>query len=435
VATQTSASAGVDVSATEIIGTARGIFPGRVVWVHNPAAAKWDGQKGYWWEDANLDQSVVNEMLSRGLLQQTGASDEKSAWDALSRYFNESHKKPGSGYLAGEKIAIKVNMNTVSKANYKGNGAFTSPQLIFTLLEQLVKNAGVTANAITVYDAIRYIPDCIYDRCQTPELKGVRFVDYEGGKGREKSERDLNVQMQWSEDVKGSPTYLPTVVTQASYMINIGGLKGHNLAGVTLCAKNHFGTIMADWKGQVTLNAPQGANLHATVAAHAYSWGEEWTWPKRPMGTYNALVDLIGHPDLGGKTLLYLVDGLYAVQNQNADVASEHRWQSAPFNGHWTSSLLFSQDNLAIDSVGLDMIYAEPSITALPDIIPPGSTTDNYLHEAAKADKSPSGTVYKPDGKTVLGSLGVHEHWNNANDKQYSRNLKTGEGIELLKVS
>jgi len=29
----------------------------------------------------------------------------------------------------------------------------------------------------------------------------------------------------------------------------------------------------------------------------------------------------------------------------------------------------------------------------------------------------------------------VHEHWNNPADKQYSRNLGTGNGIEMLKVS
>ena len=29
------------------------------------------------------------------------------------------------------------------------------------------------------------------------------------------------------------------------------------------------------------------------------------------MGTYNPIVDLLGHPQLGGKTLLCLVDGLY----------------------------------------------------------------------------------------------------------------------------
>ena len=45
----------------------------------------------------------------------------------------------------------------------------------------------------------------------------------------------------------------------------------------------------------------------------------------------------------------------------------------------------------------------------------------------------PFGTVYDPerDG-TRLTSLGTSEHWNNATDKKYSRNLKTGKGIELV---
>ncbi len=31
-----------------------------------------------------------------------------------------------------------------------------------------------------------------------------------------------------------------------------------------------------------------------------------------------------------------------------------------------------------------------------------------------------------------MESLGVHEHWNNATDKQYSRNLGKRQGIELV---
>jgi hypothetical protein len=57
--------------------------------------------------------------------------------------------------------------------------------------------------------------------------------------------------------------------------------------------------------------------------------------------------------------------------------------------------------------------------------------SDRHLHEAALANDPPSGTVYKPDG-VRLHSLGVHEHWNNATEKKYSRNLGTGQGIELV---
>ena len=54
------------------------------------------------------------------------------------------------------------------------------------------------------------------------------------------------------------------------------------------------------------------------------------------------------------------------------------------------------------------------------------------------ADKPPSGTFYDPDHKgnvNRLASLGVYEHWDNPKDKRYSRNLGTGKGIELVKLT
>jgi len=86
-----------------------------------------------------------------------------------------------------------------------------------------------------------------------------------------------------------------------------------------------------------------------------------------------------------------------------------------------------SQDGVAIDAVVLDF-----AITEWPDA-PDMMYSDYYLEEMALANNPPSKTVYDPerDG-TKLTSLGVFEHWNNPTEKQYSRNLKSGEGIELL---
>ncbi len=56
----------------------------------------------------------------------------------------------------------------------------------------------------------------------------------------------------------------------------------------------------------------------------------------------------------------------------------------------------------------------------------------NYLHEGALANDPPSRTIYNPTGKKRLESLGVHEHWNNMNEKLYSRNMGKDEGIELI---
>jgi hypothetical protein len=157
------------------------------------------------------------------------------------------------------------------------------------------------------------------------------------------------------------------------------------------------------------------------------------------MGQYRALVDLMGHRELGGKTLLYLVDGLYGGYYWEG---RPYLWKMPPFGdgtaGDWPSSLFASQDPVAIDSVAYDFL-----LTEWPRVVTGGTGAtgslqggaEDYLHEAAWAENPPSGAVYDPehDGQR-LASLGVHEHWDNAVSKRYSRNLGLDEGIELVAV-
>jgi hypothetical protein len=141
----------------------------------------------------------------------------------------------------------------------------------------------------------------------------------------------------------------------------------------------------------------------------------------------------MGHAHLGRKTVLHLLDGLFS--GLHPQDPAPRRMQAPPFNGHWSCSLFASQDPVAIDSVGLDFLRAEPAEWA--DFARQGGV-DDYLHEAALANNPPSGTFYDPDHATAterLASLGVHEHWNNPQDKQYSRNLGSGPGIELVAVA
>ena len=108
------------------------------------------------------------------------------------------------------------------------------------------------------------------------------------------------------------------------------------------------------------------------------------------MGTYYPLVDLLGHEDLGGKCMLFM-------------------------------------DPIALDSVIFDFARSEPNLHSMMYEGDEIYCVDNYLHEGALAHQPPSGTIYSPHGKQLL-SLGVHEHWNNAKDKQYSRNVGTWSG-------
>jgi hypothetical protein len=280
-----------------------------------------------------------------------------------------------------------------------------------------------------VYDASMSVPDTIYNLA-VGKLAGIKFVDQNGGRGRIAAQRNPAAPV-YHADPNLPPHYLPTCVTDARYMINVAHLRAHNLAGVSLCGKNHFGSI---WEGVAEKRFWPGYPIHYRINAFKINWGKAvWDCPARPMGSYNPLVELMAHKDLGGKTLLFVIDGLYSVNFQSAKVTNADRWYLPPFNGGWSSSIFSSQDCVAIDSVGLDFLRtAGPAITNVADANN-YSTADDYLHEAAMADAPPSGTKYDPqhDG-TRLKSLGAHEHWNNAIKRQYSRNLKTGNGIELV---
>jgi hypothetical protein len=279
-----------------------------------------------------------------------------------------------------------------------------------------VKEAGVREADIIVCDASRWVNDSIFHPCHA-EFPDIRVEDIDGGQGRFKVRPDKNAALHFGDpDTPDSAkTYLPACLTGATYLINAAVMKGHSLAGVTLCAKNHFGSVFRENTGPK--DSHQGwnpSNLHAAILAS-----------KRPMGTYNPLVDLMGHKDLGGKTILYLIDAIYAAPHQSV---LPEKWQSAPFNGHWTASVFVSQDPVAIESVAVDFFGAEKTATRMVGAV------DNYLHEAALADQPPSGTRYDPErDNTTLTSLGVHEHWNSVDKKQYSRDLGTGKGIELFR--
>ena len=90
-----------------------------------------------------------------------------------------------------------------------------------------------------------------------------------------------------------------------------------------------------------------------------------------------------------------------------------------------------SQDPVAIDSVGADFLMNEPAVTDN-NYSAGDATNENYLHEAGLVKNAPSCTVYTDSFGKVITNLGVHEHWINPTDKQYSRNLGKNEGIELV---
>jgi hypothetical protein len=414
------------------IGVAKGIHLGRVAWIHDPNATNWNGgHPPYWYSDTCINQQVVNEMLSKALRALTGKSSDAAAWDAIFKYFNQQRGRGDVGYTPGEKIAIKtnwvlcndiVNMEKTNYLDYIDN----SPQLAIAILNQLKNNAGVDPCNICIGDPSRVMANYWYNMVG-PNCPNVVYLTKGGysGSGRTTVTYDNNAPFYWSDPCAAYWTgvtkqdYIPTHFSQADYFIDFPILKSHNDAGITLSGKNNFGSL---------IRSPADAGYYSM----------HWTRAtERPgMGYYRAIVDLLGHPKLGGKMLISLIDGLYAGRSWDSHPI---RWDMAPFNGDWPSSIFLSQDPIAADSVAFDFMYNEWD-AANPDDVnmngyPHKSGAHDYMHEAALVPNPPSDTNYDPNHNGGLTeSLGVHEHWNNATDKQYSRNLDpiNGTGIQLV---
>lgn len=390
-------------------GTGVGAMPGRVVWTHAPDAVRWDGE-GYWWKPEHFDEAVILKMVNDSVASLGGKDTAADGWAALF----ESHNG-GKGYTAGQKIAVKANINGSAVFDDDTSGetgmSYTNPVLLKALLRSLVEEAGVAPSNITVYDVSRLFPDYMVRMCTEGSLRGVNFT------GRHNGAADTNAPIKWSHAFSGKVNYLPTCVTEAAYVINLANLKGHSY-GVTLCGKNHFGSFI---NGNA-MRPPEGANLH------------QWL-TKNEMGIYSPLVDLMAHYQLGARTVLYMLDALLCAPSEGASITGDNsRWQQPPFNGDYTASVFASQDPVAIDSVGADFLINEPTVTSHNGALRGNATVENYLHEAGLVGAPPSGTAYTNGNGQPVKNLGVHEHWNNSIDKQYSRNLGREEGIELVYI-
>lgn len=385
------------------VGTPVGIYPGRVTWAYAPGAATWEKGQGHWYEDRWNNQEDADWLMRQSILSLTGEKKERAAWTALFTSFNHRQGKGAKGYRKGERIAIKINQNNTN-AHEDSDELNASPHLTLAFLRSLVHEARVPQEQITVFDASRFITNALFNKCHA-EFPDVVYLDNEGGEGRTKSTYQPDA-IPYSADNGRLARGLARCAIDADYLINMALLKGHGGQGVTLCAKN--------WYGVTDIDRNFRKNQH-----------NNFNQDRGGKPRYMTFTDFMAHRDLGQKTMLFLIDGLYGSEKVNG--APSGKWAMAPFNGSWPCSLLASQDQVAIDAVGVDFLSSEFPLMADVDYC------DMYLVEAAMANSPLSQTFYDPerDGKGV-GSLGVLEHWNNPVEKKYSRNMGKDVGIELL---
>jgi hypothetical protein len=432
------------------IGVARGIFPGRVVWDRNPDATNENcGNRTFgdaYYLPKNTNMTVVDGMVRSSLLSLTGTSTVRTAWDTLFVYFNTKKGKGATGYRTGEKIFIKTNgigSTVVDSSNHAITDltsyieSRTSPQPVLALLRGLINDYGVPQENISVGDPQRDVQNEYWDLWHT-EFPNVKYICNKGGQGRTLAIKGTHPSVffsdkgkvlrsgSWSDMSVGSPVYQDTlykVIEDADYMIYVGALKVHERAGMTVIGKLNFGS-------HIRQNA---MHLHmGLVNPDGFTPGGNKN-SRFGYGQYRVLVDLLGHNKLGGNTVLFVADGLWGGRGANLEPV---KFKMAPFNNDWPSSIFMSQDPIALESVCYDILKAEFTSDKHAETYPQMVGVDDHLHQAADSSNWPAGIRYDPENDgTPIGSLGVHEHWNNATAMEYSRNLKTGNGIELLKLT
>ncbi len=439
------------------MGEAKGIYPGRVAWSWNPDATNEnssmsvnndgviDTNDDIYFVPKNNDEEEIDKMVSDVVLNVTGAIDISAAWDSIFRYHNRRVNGEDMGYSDGETIFIKTNnqgigisqsMNPdLTQSDSKIWGSFpifmtaTSPYPVLATLKQLVNEAGIPQDKIYVGDPHNNFNSVYYD-ILSEDFPDVHILGVNENSvsdceeyGRTLSVKSTDTTVYYSD--KGEVLDYPDdklykYLQDADYMINIAAMKSHIRGGITLFCKSHFGSHTRS----------SAAHLHPGLPSPNGGSGN------LGYDNYSVLTDIMGHKDLGGKTILYILDALWGGSPHELD--EPRKWNMAPFSGDWTSSVFASLDPVAIASVAFDFLRTEYNVNDWGEEAYPNYVgTDAYLHHAADQKKWPENITYDPENDGIpITSLGVHEHWNNAQDMLYSKNIdkNNGRGIELVKL-
>ena len=293
----------------------------KVVRVHAAAATSWDFQTG--WYGEYVDQSVVNHMLERGLVELTGLGSVEGAWAMLL-----------PGYSSGKKIAIKVNLNNCRSCDDSDNVIDALIEPVNALVSSMVQ-AGVKGDDIWIYDASRRIPARFYERRENQQ---ARHIDRFGCADLTATFNHVHpsLKVSFSRPQMVTDRWLTDLLYDASYLINVPILKKHGTHPVTLGFKNHFGSLD-------NLGGAADDNPHSYINPR----------DDRYSADFSPLVEINANPNIAQKTVLTVGDALFGASSVGATPAP---WTS--FGGS-PNSLLLSRDPVAIDCVMCDLLRAE----------------------------------------------------------------------------
>lgn len=269
-----------------------GLYPGRVVQAGHAGSLL----------NGRVQQAAMGQMLEHGMRALTGAS---SAGDAWARFIEPA-----------DIVALKVNPS--------GTPTTTTSIPLMREVVRALNAVGVPNRNIIVFDRNSNQMEVLGYHNLLPV--GVRVVGLDGEwvtGGRQRTGYDPNVFAEMNcFGERETRSYMGSVVTEASKIINLPCLKEHNASGVTGCLKNlAYGCF--------------------NNVARTHRFPRTYTDP--------AIAVLCTTPPLRAKAVLHIMDGIRAV------------YHGGPFAWNpdfvWEAkTLLIGTDPVAVDRIELEIV-------------------------------------------------------------------------------
>jgi hypothetical protein len=255
-----------------------------------------------------FDQSIVGELVNAAVTEFTGQQAPGLAWASL---FPE--------VTSGTVIGIKVNC-------FNTSDCCSRPEIAYAVAEGLasmpVGGGHLDRNNVIIWD------------CKEEHLTGRGdFSIYTGSDpdtvrcfGSDLAGYDYGAQFQ-VDDATVTPSNLLTTV--CDYLINLGVLKNHGMAGVTLGMKNHLGSIQEPGNCHtISTDVPE---LNVELRTRFPDAGG---YPKEKLIIIDALTGVASGGPTGPPTFLYhgllMGSDIVAVDSQGRAILQDNGWNGNP---------------------------------------------------------------------------------------------------------
>lgn len=316
-----------------------GKFPGRFVRVHSEQAIDIPTNR--------VDASAVQSMLSAGMRQLTGATDDRDAW---SRFI--SHQ---------DVVGIKVNCSGAPEIN-------SNPEVVAAIIKNLMA-IDVPAHSIYIYDRFGNQLRIVNYEPHVPA--GIQIAGAENSRGSILGYDPFTyVEVDFFGEDDTRSNLIRLVSDKFTKVINVPTLKEHRAAGVTGCLKNlAYG------------------NFSNVARSHR--------WEKT--NTYSFIGTLASVDTLRSKTVLNVADGIRSL------------WHGGPFCQSprfmfYPKELVIGTDPVAIDGHLVEMVEEKRRQEGAPSIF---NRSQEHIKPGPELDPNFNSFIREPGHVEYASKLGL----------------------------